>query len=203
MEKKERRLSEAVERESFMGCTGKRYSAPAAAGNDGHVQQNQSLFGLLLLALQYLILNSAIKASQNQEIHHTISIHQNTSVSARHVPLPILIPTLITPPQTPMRPHLHLTTPILSLPHYIQQQRTLSLYRAIQRSLRKLPRTAAASSQRAELSRFARAEFERNRHVEDLGQIRYLVSMGRAEFESVRRYVEGMGGEGGKTLMGR
>jgi Complex 1 protein (LYR family) len=87
-----------------------------------------------------------------------------------------------------MRPH---PTPILSLPHFLQQQRTLSLYRSILRSLHKMPRN---SSQRAELYRFARGEFERNRRVEDLAKIRYLVSTGRTEFEGVRRYVEGLAG---------
>jgi hypothetical protein len=37
---------------------------------------------------------------------------------------------------------------------------------------------------------FARAEFEQHRDVQDVGHIRYLISMGRTQFDSMRRYIE-------------
>ena len=37
---------------------------------------------------------------------------------------------------------------------------------------------------------FAREEFERNRNVTELGQIRYLISTGKTQFDSMRRYVD-------------
>ena len=37
---------------------------------------------------------------------------------------------------------------------------------------------------------FARGEFERNKFVYDLGHIRYLISTGKTQFDSMRRYVE-------------
>jgi hypothetical protein len=46
---------------------------------------------------------------------------------------------------------------------------------------------------RQEMRAFAREEFERHRHVEDLEHIRYLVSTGREQFRSMGRYVEELG----------
>ena len=36
---------------------------------------------------------------------------------------------------------------------------------------------------------FARAEFERNREVNDIGHIRYLISTGRTQFDGMKRYI--------------
>ena len=47
------------------------------------------------------------------------------------------------------------------------------------------------SATRTELRAFARVEFERNRGVTDLGNVRYLVGIGKAEFERVERGVVG------------
>jgi hypothetical protein len=38
--------------------------------------------------------------------------------------------------------------------------------------------------------RYARNEFERQKNVTDLTQIRYLVSTGKAEFEGMQRYID-------------
>lgn len=37
---------------------------------------------------------------------------------------------------------------------------------------------------------FARGEFERNKFVHDLGHIRYLISTGKTQFDSMKRYIE-------------
>jgi len=46
------------------------------------------------------------------------------------------------------------------------------------------------SSTRDEMKEFARTEFERNRHVDDIVQIRYLVSTGKTQFEEMRRHLD-------------
>lgn len=62
----------------------------------------------------------------------------------------------------------------ISLDHFIQRQRALALWKDIVRS------TVSISDRdmREEMLRFARAEFEKHRHVTDLGHIRYLISVG-------------------------
>lgn len=74
----------------------------------------------------------------------------------------------------------------LTLEHFVQRARALSLWRDIVRALRKIP----PSSTREEMRTFARAEFERNNNVYDLGHIRYLISTGKTQFDSMRRYIE-------------
>ena len=76
-------------------------------------------------------------------------------------------------------------TPPLSLESFIQRQRVLSLYRTILRSIFEIPK----SPNRSETIGYARVEFERNRHVEDVTQIRYLISTGKTEFEKMERYI--------------
>lgn len=46
------------------------------------------------------------------------------------------------------------------------------------------------SSTRDEMRTFARGEFERNKFVHDLGHIRYLISTGKTQFDSMKRYIE-------------
>jgi len=61
----------------------------------------------------------------------------------------------------------------------------LSLWRTILRSVYKIP-----ADRRNETVSYARREFERNKGVSDLGQIRYLISTGKTEFDGMRRYIE-------------
>jgi len=75
---------------------------------------------------------------------------------------------------------------LLDLDHFLQRQRVLALYREIVRATNKIP----ASTTRDEMKTFARDEFERNRNVYDLTHIRYLISTGKEQFESMRRYVD-------------
>ncbi|KIV94440.1 hypothetical protein PV10_02207 [Exophiala mesophila] len=75
--------------------------------------------------------------------------------------------------------------PPLSLDQFIQRQRVLTLWRDIVRSLYKIP-----ANRRGEPITYARTEFERNRHVQDIQQIRYLISTGKTEFEAMRRYID-------------
>ncbi|ODH50265.1 hypothetical protein GX48_03537 [Paracoccidioides brasiliensis] len=79
-------------------------------------------------------------------------------------------------------------TPALSLEHFIQRQRALSLWREIVRAFNKIPQ----SSTRDEMRSFARHEFERHKDVTDLTHIRFLISTGKTEFEAVRRYIDEM-----------
>ncbi|KAL1587457.1 hypothetical protein WHR41_03847 [Cladosporium halotolerans] len=79
--------------------------------------------------------------------------------------------------------------PPLTLEHFVQRGRALALWRDIVRSTNKVP----PSSTRTELLDFARAEFERHRHVNDIGHIRYLISTGKTQLDSMKRYVEQQG----------
>ncbi|RMZ80722.1 hypothetical protein DV738_g2598, partial [Chaetothyriales sp. CBS 135597] len=76
--------------------------------------------------------------------------------------------------------------PRLSLEHFIQRQRVLSLWRTIVRSIYKTPK-----DRRPELLAYAKGEFARHKHVTDLSQIRYLISTGKTEFDQPRDDVYG------------
>ncbi|KAI2465160.1 hypothetical protein F4781DRAFT_410387 [Annulohypoxylon bovei var. microspora] len=76
----------------------------------------------------------------------------------------------------------------LSLDHFLLRSRTLSLYRSVIRGTRRI----GDPTTRAETRNFARAEFERHRDVTDPGHIRYLLSTGKTEWESMERYIDGM-----------
>ncbi|KAH8906366.1 complex 1 LYR protein [Coniochaeta sp. PMI_546] len=76
----------------------------------------------------------------------------------------------------------------LSLDHFLQRSRVLSLYRTIIRATRRIQDPTT----RAETRKFARDEFERHRQVTDLDHIRYLLSTGKTEWESMERYIDGL-----------
>ncbi|MCJ1438742.1 hypothetical protein MMC27_008132 [Xylographa pallens] len=78
----------------------------------------------------------------------------------------------------------------LDLDHFLQRQRVLALYRTIVRATNKIP----VSGTRKEMQTFAREEFERNKGVEDLTHVRYLVSMGKDQFKTMQRYVDELAG---------
>ncbi|KIW80072.1 hypothetical protein Z517_06687 [Fonsecaea pedrosoi CBS 271.37] len=80
-------------------------------------------------------------------------------------------------------------SPPLSLDHFIQRQRVLSLYRDILRSLYR----HMSHPQRGESIAYAKGEFTRNKDVREIERIRYLISTGKAEWDGVRRGVEEMG----------
>ncbi|KAI8950623.1 complex 1 LYR protein [Xylaria longipes] len=85
------------------------------------------------------------------------------------------------PPKSRLRP-------TLSLDHFLQRARVLALYRTILRGTRHIGDPATRSETRS----FARAEFERHRGVTDINHIRYLLSTGKTEWESMERYIGGM-----------
>ncbi|EQB55252.1 LYR motif-containing protein 2 [Colletotrichum siamense] len=76
----------------------------------------------------------------------------------------------------------------LSLDHFLQRSRVLSLYREILRGTQRI----ADPTTRAESRRYARDEFERHRDVTDINHIRYLISTGKTEFQGMERYIDGM-----------
>ncbi|ROT35042.1 hypothetical protein SODALDRAFT_76981 [Sodiomyces alkalinus F11] len=76
----------------------------------------------------------------------------------------------------------------MSLDHFIQRSRALALYRDIFRGTARIP----DDSTKDETRRYVRAEFERHRDVTDLGHIRYLISTGKAEWEGMQRYIQGL-----------
>ncbi|EXJ81334.1 hypothetical protein A1O3_07624 [Capronia epimyces CBS 606.96] len=82
--------------------------------------------------------------------------------------------------------------PPLSLEQFIQRQRVLTLWRTILRSAYRIPKDL-----RGETLAYARGEFERNRHVSDVGQIRYLISTGKAEFDGMQRYIDELAARAG------
>ncbi|WKT39526.1 Complex 1 LYR protein domain [Fusarium oxysporum f. sp. vasinfectum] len=45
---------------------------------------------------------------------------------------------------------------------------------------------------RAESRKYARDEFERRRNVTDASHVRYLLSVGKTEWEGMERYIDGM-----------
>lgn len=72
-----------------------------------------------------------------------------------------------------------------SLEAFIQRGRVLALYREILRNLFRIPK-----EKREEPISYAKNEFARNKHVTDITQIRYLVSTGKTEFDTMSRYIE-------------
>ena len=76
----------------------------------------------------------------------------------------------------------------LSLEHFLQRQRVLGFWREIIRATNRI----ADQYIRSEMRGFAREEFERNRGVQDVTQIRYLISTGREQMKTMQRYVEEM-----------
>ncbi|KAI0190812.1 hypothetical protein F4808DRAFT_400024 [Astrocystis sublimbata] len=86
-----------------------------------------------------------------------------------------------TPPKSRLRP-------TLSLDHFLQRARVLALYRTVLRGTRNIGDAATRNETRS----FARAEFERHRGVADINHIRYLLSTGKTEWESMERYIGGM-----------
>ena len=74
--------------------------------------------------------------------------------------------------------------PPLSLEHFVQRKRVLSLWRDMVRSIYKIPR-----DKRAEPLAYAKGEFERHKNVTDITQIRYLISTGKTEFDTMERYI--------------
>jgi hypothetical protein len=75
--------------------------------------------------------------------------------------------------------------PPSSLEAFIQRGRVLSLYRDILRNLFRIPK-----GKREEPISYAKNEFARNKHITDITQIRYLVSTGKAEFDTMTRYID-------------
>ncbi|KIM97485.1 hypothetical protein OIDMADRAFT_130618 [Oidiodendron maius Zn] len=76
----------------------------------------------------------------------------------------------------------------VSLDHFIQRGKVLSLWRTIVRGCRKIPDVRT----RTETLNFARDEFKRNKNIDDLTQIRYLVSTGKTQWENMERLIQGL-----------
>ncbi|PVI00408.1 hypothetical protein DM02DRAFT_527094 [Periconia macrospinosa] len=70
----------------------------------------------------------------------------------------------------------------LGLDHFVQRQRALALWKDILRSTASIPDAATKKDMRD----FARAEFEQHRHVTDLAHIRYLISSGKTQFDTMK-----------------
>jgi len=78
--------------------------------------------------------------------------------------------------------------PTVSLDHFLQRSRALSLWREILRSTAKIPDEKV----KRETREMVRAEFERERGVSDITQIRYLISNGKTQWQSMERYIHGL-----------
>jgi hypothetical protein len=70
----------------------------------------------------------------------------------------------------------------LGLENFIQRQKVLALWRDIVRSINHIP----DASTRSDMRRFARDEFQQHRNVSDLGHIRYLLSTGKTQFQTMK-----------------
>ncbi|TGO56959.1 hypothetical protein BCON_0071g00130 [Botryotinia convoluta] len=84
----------------------------------------------------------------------------------------------------PRRPSSKLG-PTVSLDH---RSKAISLYRRILRDCRRIPDARS----REETRRFVRDDFERNRGVTDLSQIKYLIGTGKTQWEGMERYITGI-----------
>ncbi|CZT05856.1 uncharacterized protein RCO7_03972 [Rhynchosporium graminicola] len=91
-------------------------------------------------------------------------------------------------PQAKPRPRSTKLSSTISLDHFLQRSKALSLWRSIVRGCRKIN----DPSTKGETLRFAREEFVRNRGVEDITQIRYLISTGKTQWEGMERYIDGL-----------
>ncbi|KAF7867243.1 hypothetical protein EAF04_005326 [Stromatinia cepivora] len=78
--------------------------------------------------------------------------------------------------------------PTVSLDHFLQRSKALSLYRRILRDCRRIPDVKS----RDETRKFVRDDFERNRNVTDLSQIKYLIGTGKTQWEGMERYITGI-----------
>ncbi|PVH84090.1 hypothetical protein DL98DRAFT_454187 [Cadophora sp. DSE1049] len=76
----------------------------------------------------------------------------------------------------------------ISLDHFLQRSKALSLWRSIVRGCKKI----SDPSTKAETLRFAKEEFVRNKGVKDITQIRYLISTGKTQWEIMERYIDGL-----------
>ncbi|OAL06462.1 hypothetical protein IQ06DRAFT_334 [Phaeosphaeriaceae sp. SRC1lsM3a] len=79
-------------------------------------------------------------------------------------------------------PSITLRESSLTVPQFIQRQRALALWREIVRSTANITEESA----RKDMRQFARAEFEQHRFVNDLGHIRYLISYGKTQFQTMK-----------------
>ncbi|KAI9743552.1 MAG: hypothetical protein M1818_002867 [Claussenomyces sp. TS43310] len=76
----------------------------------------------------------------------------------------------------------------MSRKQFLQRSRAIALWRQIVRGTRKISDEAT----RCEMRQMAREEFVRNRHITDITQIRYLISTGKTQWESMERYIDGL-----------
>ena len=120
----------------------------------------------LILFLQRLLLICAFLMVRPSSIFHAspVPLHSKAAIARPRVPA------------------------ALSLDHFLQRQRVLGFWREVVRATNKI----SNQSVRSEMRNFAREEFERNRHVADLTQVRYLVSTGREQMKNMQRYVDEM-----------
>ncbi|KAJ4987832.1 complex 1 protein [Stagonosporopsis vannaccii] len=70
----------------------------------------------------------------------------------------------------------------LGLDRFIERQKVISLWRDIVRSTNNIPDAAT----RADMRHFARAEFKQHRHITDLDHIRYLLSTGKTQYQTMK-----------------
>ncbi|CAI6341533.1 unnamed protein product [Periconia digitata] len=82
---------------------------------------------------------------------------------------------------TPSRSRLRGKNP-LGLDHFVQRQRALALWKDILRSTASIPDAATKKDMRD----FARAEFLQHRNVTDLAHIRYLISLGKTQYDNMK-----------------
>ncbi|KAK6508495.1 hypothetical protein TWF506_010583 [Arthrobotrys conoides] len=86
---------------------------------------------------------------------------------------------------------IHVSTASLVFPdrcidmQWIQRSRVLALWREILRTVRHIEDPAT----REEMRSWARHEFKRNKNVEEMTQIRYLISQGRHEMETISQSI--------------
>ncbi|KAG0645502.1 hypothetical protein D0Z07_8731 [Hyphodiscus hymeniophilus] len=76
----------------------------------------------------------------------------------------------------------------IGLDHFLQRNKAIALWRNVVRGCRRI----ADPQTRGETLRFAREEFKRHKHVTDITHIRYLISTGKTQWDTMERYIDGL-----------
>jgi len=76
----------------------------------------------------------------------------------------------------------------MNLEFFLQRAKALALWRSILRGSRRI----ADEKTRTETLNFAREEFKRNKDKTDITHIRYLISTGKTQWDTMERYIDGL-----------
>ncbi|KAI9729530.1 MAG: hypothetical protein M1834_006726 [Cirrosporium novae-zelandiae] len=73
-----------------------------------------------------------------------------------------------------------------TLEHFLLRQQAIDLWRDVLRATNKI----TDPSHKTEMRQYVREEYEAHRHVIDPAHIRYLISVGRTDFKTLKSYID-------------